>query len=72
MTGIKTPPLWNRDTVQPPPQQSSGNILRKGKAFVIEKNHGIPQPQIEIPPQYNDGYGPQQSVQITNEDQIYN
>ena len=72
MTGIKTPPLWNRDTVQPLPQQSSGNVLRKGKAFVIEQNHGIPKPQIEFPSQYNDGYGPQQSVQITNEDQIYN
>ena len=69
ITGIKTPPLWNRDTVQPPPQQSSGNVLRKGKAFVIEKNHGIPKPQVEIP---YDEYGPQQSVQITNEDQIYN
>ena len=59
ITGIESNIQWNRDTVQQ--QQSTGNVLRKGRSFVIDS------------PKQNTEYNqPQtQSVQIINEDQMY-
>lgn len=59
MTGVRPSINWNRGNLGNPRNNNSGNVLKRGRGFVIDRTPSIPK---------NDNTGQTQSVQITNEE----
>lgn len=58
MTGVRPSINWNRGNLGNP-RNNSGNVLKRGRGFVIDRTPSIPK---------DDNTGQTQSVQITNEE----